>query len=301
VKAVWIARSVREQVGSHRALVAAAAATFCLLAVAAGGAKLGTKTAARWRAFAGQNVHVIAYLADDTDGERALGLAQILGRSATVAQATVLDPAEAFARLETSAVGAGVAPKTLENLEPTYFPRSIEIRLAPAPDLADRAALLAIRLREVPGIAQVDAMTSGLARLALWIDLGRRLGQGMLVALALVTLVALVAVFMRSRTTARQRSLVLAQLGDTATGIRLPTCLWMAAAALLGSGVGALLLRFAWRPLLSRLERSLGIVSTLAPPLLNPREVEIGLALVLLLGLFMGYFAAPLPRASDHA
>jgi hypothetical protein len=75
----------------------------------------------------------------------------------------------------------------------------------------------------------------------------------------------------------------------------------MAAAALLGSGVGALLLRFAWRPLLSRLERSLGIVSTLAPPLLNPREVEIGLALVLLLGLFMGYFAAPLPRASDHA
>ena len=168
------------------------------------------------------------------------------------------------------------------------------------PDLADHAALLAIRLREVPGIAQVDAMTSGLARLALWIDLGRRLGQGMLVALALVTLVALVAVFMRS-TTARQRSLVLAQLGDTATGIRLPTCLWMAAAALLGSGVGALLLRFAWRPLLSRLERSLGIVSTLAPPLLNPREVEIGLALVLLLGLFMGYFAAPLPRASDHA
>ena len=301
MRAVWIARSVREQVRDHRLLVFAAILAFCLLALAAGAAWLGTQTAARWRTFVGQNVHVIVYLADNVERERALGLAEILGRASTVAEATVVEPETAFARLETSAFGSGVARTSLESLEPSYFPRSIEIQLVPAADLAGRAAELVGRLREVPGVVQVDAMTSGLARLSVWIDLGRRLGEGMLAALALVTFASLMAVFLRSRRAARQRSMVLAQLGDTAASIRLPMCLWMAVAALVGGAAGAALLRFGWRPLLSHVERSLGIVSTLPLPLLGLRDLGIGLAIVLLFGLVLGYFATPLARARDHA
>ena len=298
---VWIARNVQRQVQAHRWVVLAACAAFCLLALVAGGARLGTRTVARWGAFVGQNIHVIVYLADDIDQDRALGLAELLRRVPAVVHVDTIEPASALARLGASAAAFGMDGKALDGLEPAYFPRSLEVSLAPAADLSQQASDLAKRLRAVPGVLQVDAMGSGLARLSVWVKLGHRLGAAALAALALVTLGTLVAVFLRSRGAVARWSALLMQLGETPTGIRLPASLWMAAAATVGSGTGALVLALAWQPLVGRLERSLGLAVNPPLPSLNGTELATGFAVVLLVGLAMGYCATPLPRNQDHA
>jgi hypothetical protein len=117
----------------------------------------------------------------------------------------------------------------------------------------------------------------------------------------LVTLAALAAVFLRSRGALAHRAFVLMQLGETASGIRLPASLWMTAAAAAGGGAGALVLTLGWQPLVSRLERSLGIVTNTPFPALGRADMATGFAVVLLAGLAMGYFATPLHRTQDRA
>jgi cell division protein FtsX len=297
----WTFRNIRRQVTGQPRIVLATAAAFFLLALVAGGARLGAQTVDRWAACVGQNVHLIAYLGDEVDPDSAAGLAQILGRTPAVARVNVVEPAQALARLSAMALSLASDARPLEGLEPGYFPRSLEISLAPASDLAGRAQELGKRLRAVPGVVEVDAMTSGLARLAVWVRLGRAVGLGILIALGLVAVLALVTVFLRSRANVAERAAVLAHLGETPVGIRLPAGAWTALAALAGGGAGALALRLGWRPALARLEDSLGIASARVATPLPGVEILAGLAFMLLAGLAMGYFATPLPADPDHA
>ncbi len=301
MSAIWIARHVHHQVQAHRPLVLATSAAFFLLALVAGGARLGARTVVRWGGIVGQNVHVIVYLSEEVDEDRARDLSEVLSRVPSVARVTTVEPAAALSRFSASAKAVGLDNKALEDLEPAYFPRSLEVNLMPAADLSERAADLAKRLRGVPGVLQVDAMGGGLARLSVWVKLGRRLGAIVLAALGLVALGALAAVFLRSRNAVSRRAAVLVQLGETASGIRLPGGMWMAAAAAIGGGAGALVLRLAWQPLVGRLEHSLGMVANPPFPFLSRTELALGLAAVLLIGLAMGYFAPPLPRMQDRA
>ncbi len=297
----WILRGARQQARTHLRVVIFAALAFCLLALVVGGGRLGTRTVDRWGALIGQNVHVIVYLSNDADPEVVSGLTNLLRRIPAVVGVRTVEPGEALARLRVVSAAIGSDPKALEGLEPGYFPRSLEVSLVPAADLVERAAELARRLRGVPGVEQVDAMTSGLARLAGWVGLGRRLGVALLVVCGLFTLSILVAVFLRSRSASRTRAMVLLQLGETNPVVRLPAGLWMGAAALLGGAAGSAMLVAAWRPLLARLERSLGIAGSTPLPSLPTVEMLGGLAVLALLGLGLGYFATPLPRAGDNA
>jgi len=274
---------------------------FCLLVVVTGAARLGIRTVERWGSFVGQNVHVIAYLVDDADPGVIRGLTELLGRVPTVTGVKVVDPAQALAHLRTVAASLGSEPKVLAGLEASYFPRSIEVSLAPAADLSERAANLAERLRAVPGVDQVDAMTGGLARLAAWVRLGRRLGAVLIAVFGLLSIAALLAVVVRSRNGAQNQAEVLLELGETSSAVRLPSSLWMCAAGLVGGTAGLLLLRVCWRPLLVRVESNLGIAASAPLPFLAGNEVAGGLAIVGLLGLVLGYFATPLPRADSHA
>jgi cell division protein FtsX len=294
MKPAWVGDEIVHQIRGHRALAMAAVAAYLLLALVAGGTWLGARTVSRWGAFVGQNVHVIVYLADDGDAERGPALAQILERVPTVQHVALVEPSQALAQLVDKAASFGANPKSLAGLEPAYFPRSLEVTLAPAADLASRASDLAKRLRGVPGILQVDAMSNGLARLSVWVRLGRSVGLAALLAFGLGTLAALVAVFLRSRSVARVQAGVLAQLGETALGIRLPSSLWMMVSAIVGGGLGAVLLKLAWRPLLTRLEASLGLPATIPLPSLGAVELAAGLAVILLLGVGLGYFAVPM-------
>jgi cell division protein FtsX len=301
LKAYWILRSVRQQARVHRRIVGSAVVAFFILAVVVGAARLGVPTVERWGSLVGQNVHVIAYLSDDADAGLVQGLTDLLGRVPSVAAVKVVDPAQALARLRAVSASLGTEPNILDGLEVGYFPRSIEVSLAPAADLSQRAADLAKRLRGVPGIDQVDAMTNGLARLAGWVKLGRRLGSILIAAFGLLSLAILAAVVLRTRSAGRIQAAVLVDLGETNAGVRLPTSLWMAAAALLGGAVGALLLRICWRPLLARLEGSLGIAAASPLPFFDGREILGGLAVACLVGLGLGYLATPLPKVGDHA
>lgn len=300
MRAAFTLRGVGQQARAHRRLALFAALAFCLLAVVVGVARLGTRTVDRWGAFVGQNVHVIVYLSEEAEPEVVLGLSELLRRIPTVAGAKTVEPSEALARLRSVSTSLGNDPKSLDGLEASYFPRSIEISLVPAADLSDRAADLARRLRVVPGVDQVDAMTGGLARLAGWVKLGRRLGLAVLVACSLFSLSILVAVLWRSRSVNHPRAAVLLQLGETNAGVRLPVGLWLAASALVGGSAGTVILCLGWRPLLSRLEHGLGIVVSAPLPILGRFEILGGLAGVLLLGLGLGYFATPLPKVGEH-
>jgi hypothetical protein len=60
-------------------------------------------------------------------------------------------------------------------------------------------------------------------------------------------------------------------------------------------------LALSWRPILALLESSLGIVPLTPSPWLAGTEIVAGLAFMAAAGLAMGYFATPLPPASDHA
>jgi cell division protein FtsX len=300
MRAAWILRTVRRQAERHRLTVLAAGASFFLLALLAGTTRLGARVVARWGGLVGQNVHLLVYLGDEMDEETSRDLAEILRRAPTVAQVAMVEPTQAFARFKTSALSFGADGKTLETLEPSYFPRSIEVRLIPAPDLGARADDLAKRLRGVPGVVQVDAMGTGLARLSAWSSFGKRLGTGALIALALLDVVALVAVFVRLRTALARRAAVLVQLGETTTGIRLPSGLWMAAAAAIGGAVAATTLSLGWQPLVGRIERSLGMLGSSSLPALGGAEVATGLAVLVALGLAFGYFATPVPESDSH-
>ncbi len=301
MRAIQVLRSGWQQAKAQRRVALFSAVAFCLLIVVAGGARLGTRTVFRWGSFVGQNVHVIVYLADEADPDVVSGLSELLRRIPTVAGVETVEPAEALARLRMVSASLGNDAKKLDGLEPGYFPRSIEVRLSPAADLSERAADLARRLRGVPGVEEVDPMTTGLARLAGWVKLGQRLGLALLVGAGLFALAVLVAVFLRSRNASQTRAAVLLELGETNVGVRLPTSLWMGVAALVGSGIGAGVLALAWRPLLGRLERGLGIVTPAPLPVLGGTEVLVGLAVALLLGLGLGYFATPLPKVVEHA
>jgi cell division protein FtsX len=291
---------VRRQAGLHRLTVLAAGASFFLLALLAGTTRLGARVVARWGGLVGQNVHLLVYLGDEMDEGTSRDLAEILRRVPTVAQVAVVEPAQAFARFKTSALSFGADEQTIETLEPAYFPRSIEIRLIPASDLGARADDLAKRLRGVPGVVQVDAMGAGLARLSAWSGFGKRLGMGVLIALALLDLVALVAVFVRLRTTLTRRAAVLVQLGETPSGIRLPSGLWMAVAAAIGGAVAATTLSLLWHSLVGRVERSLGMLGTSPVPALGRTEVATGLAVLVAVGLVLGYLATPVPESDSH-
>ena len=94
---------------------------------------------------------------------------------------------------------------------------------------------------------------------------------------------------------------MLVQLGETTSGIRLPSSLGMALAALAGGGIGALSLALAWRPLVHRLEASLGMVAATPLPRLGRSEMAVGIALVVLAGLALGFFATPIPQTDDDA
>lgn len=301
MKAGWVLRTARRQIQLHRLLVAAAAASFFLLAVFAGGSRLGVRTVGRWGGFVGQNVHLIVYLGERMNEEDAVDLAAILRRIPNVAQVIPVDPVQALENFKTSALAFGADTKTLETLEPAYFPRSLEVHLVPSADLSASATDLAKRVRSVPGVVQVDAMSSGLARLSVWSHFGKRLGMLVLGAFGLLSLASVVAVFVRVRGALARRTAVLVQLGETSSGVRLPSTVWMAVTAALGGGAAAGVLALGWQPLLGRLEHSLGMAAAAPLPVLGRGEIAAGLATLVAVGLALGYLATPATKDDGHA
>jgi len=311
VKAGFTMGIVRHQLATQRRLMACATLAFCLVTVSAWSGRLGVRTVTRWASFAEQNVNVIAYLSTSAAGaapsaasanaspDLAQELRALVLRVPGVADARIVEPAEALAQLRALSTSLDADAAALAPLEPGFFPRSIEIRLLPTPELPERALALAQRLRNVPGVEQVDAMTSGLARLAAWLKLARRFGWALLGASGLLSLLMLVAVCVHHQGAIRIRTTVLMQLGAGEVSVRTPAAVCMALCALAGGALGAAALGLTWRPLLTAIEHGLGIASPGPLPALTHTEILAGLSAVCLLGLGLGYQGTPLPKSGD--
>ena len=172
-------------------------------------------------------------------------------------------------------------------MEPDFLPTSLEIVLAPGPDLPRRAADVALRLRRMPGVASVDAMTVGLARVAGFEALARRLAGLLGGAAVLVAIALCAAVIGRERGRLREEAEALALVGVQPTAARLPAGLVGMLAALVGGLCGL--------QAGSRLATAV-FGSALQRPALPGSEVLLGLAVLAVAGIAVGCLSVPARR-----
>jgi len=295
----WILRRARRQAVSQRRALWIAAGSFLVLALVSGVTVLGLRATRGWIGTVGQGVHVIAFLRDEMEPDQATQLTDLLRRRPGVASVRLVEPAEALVRLRDAARLSPAAGSWLNDLEPGYFPRSIEVALAASADLPQRAAELSRRLRGVAGVAGVDAMTDGVARLGAWVRFGQRLGWAVVLAAGIAALSFLVGTVLRGREARRRQAKVLVILGETAASIRLPGNIALAAAGLLGALAAMLVLRLAWPALLTTVEGALGIAPTPVGFFLASWESAVGLLAAPMLGWVLGYVSTPVSGWGD--
>jgi cell division protein FtsX len=295
VTARWLVRrslaEARRRAGSAVALTAALA----LLAMVTGGALLGARTMRAFGPLLQHNVHVIAYLGDELGPAERARLLAALHQIPGVEGARLVEPDEALARLRAAAESLGGAP-AVAGIEPGFLPRSVEIAVAGGPEMPARTAELAARLRKLPGVVEVDAMSAGLARLLSWVALAGRLGVAGLAIAGFAALVALALALTAGRAQRRREAEVLALLGETPSGIRRPASLTGALAALLGAGLGALIVELLFPRALHALEHAVGLGRLTVAPALAGREIAVALVVAALLGWCAGQIASPLAK-----
>ncbi|MGB8294096.1 MAG: permease-like cell division protein FtsX [Polyangia bacterium] len=295
----WILRRARRQSAPQRRVLWAAAGSFLVLGLVAGATVLGLRATRGWMSTVGQGVHVIAFLRDEMEPDQVAQLTDLLRRRPGVDRVRLVEPAEALARLRDAARSSPAAGSWLNDLEPGYFPRSIEVALIASVDLPQRAAELSRRLRGLAGVAEVDAMADGVARLGAWVRFGQRLGWAVVLAAGFAALSFLVSTVLRGREARRRQAQVLVILGETAGCIRLPANIALASAGLMGALAALVVLRLAWPALLIAVEGALGIASTPAGISLGLWESTVGLLAAPLLGWVLGYISTPVPSWVD--
>jgi cell division protein FtsX len=148
-------------------------------------------------------------------------------------------------------------------------------------------------------VAEVDAMTNGVARLAAWVHFGQRLGWAVVLAGGIVALSLLVGTVVRGRESRRRQAQVLVILGETARNIRLPANIALAAAGLTGALAALVVLGLAWPALLGAVEGALGIMPTPAGLFLGFWESAVALLAAPIIGWVLGYLATPVPGWVD--
>jgi cell division protein FtsX len=295
--AAWVLRRTRHQLGTQRSLVWASTGAFLILVLVVGSALLAVRAAQGWLGAVGKGVGVLVFLRDETTAEQAEQMATLLRRTPGVEQARMVEPAEALVRLRDSERRSGSAG-WMDDLEPGYFPRSLELTLSPSGNVAQRATQIAQRLRSLPGVAQVDAMPEGAARLDAWVRFGQRLGWTVALAALLAAVVVLMAAVGRGRETRKRNAQVLLLLGETKRHARLSSNILLSASGFIGAFVALVTLRLTWPALLMSAERWLG-VSLGGPSLLGPVETALCLVLAPLLGWSLGYLATPISDLAD--
>jgi cell division protein FtsX len=288
----WTLRRLRREAGRRAGSLTALAAAVALVAGVAGGALLGARTTRAIEPLLEHNVHVIAYLGDELAPAARERLVTALRQIPGVDRARLVEPDEALARLRAAAESLGGAP-AVSGLEAGFLPRSVEISVAGGAEMPARTAELAARLRKLPGVVEVDAMSAGLARLLSWMALGRRLGLGALAVAGLAGAVALGLAVTAGRGRRRREAEVLALLGETPSGIRRVASISGAAAALLGAGAALAGLLAVFPRVLRAIEGAVGLGPLASVPALANREIAIGLVLALGLGWLAGHLATP--------
>jgi cell division protein FtsX len=268
------------------------AAAFVAIAALGSAAHILQRQSALGAARLAGEAHLIAYLDDGLSVERAESLRSAFARLPSVTEVRQVDGARALSELSRQLRGLGEGPDAptvagsgaLSDLEAGFLPTSLEIVLAPGLALEKRTTDVAIRLRRLPGVSAVDALTEGMDRLAAFQALARRLARffgAAAIAAAVILGAALVA---RERRRRLEEARALAQIGASPASLWIPASLVSALAALVGGAVGL------------GLGRALG--ATLFDPGLAldpvPARAWLGaLAILLATGLLVGRLSIP--------
>jgi cell division protein FtsX len=294
----WTWRRIGREARRHAGSLTALAAAMAFAAAVTAAAVLGARTAAGLVPLLEQNVHVIAYLDDQIGAPEQARLVQAVRQVPGVAAARLVEPEEAMAQLRAAVTSLG-GGGAVGALEPGFLPRSVEIAVAPGPSLPARTTELAARLRQIPGVREVDSMTEGVARLLSWIALGRRVAWGALALAVLAALSALLLALVAARGRRRDEAAVLTLLGESPSGIRRPVCLATSAAAVIGASVGLGALLAVFPRAVRELESAIGLGSLGHAPTLDAKTVALTLAAALLIGWLAGRIVSPRAEARD--
>ena len=288
----WILRRVQREARRRAGSLAALAAAVAVVAVVAGATLLGVRTTRAVVPLLEHNVHVIAYLGDQLGAAERSRLLAALEKIPGVQRARLVESDEALVRLRAAADSLG-GPQAVAGIEPGFLPRSVEISVAGGADMPARTAELAARLRQLPGVVEVDAMSAGLSRLVSWMSLARRFGVAALAVAVLAGLIALSLALLSARSGRRRDAEVLSLLGESPAGIRREASITGAGAALLGALGGMVVLVAFFPRVLRGIESAVGLGPLAAAPSLGLREVGIALAVALVIGWLGGYISTP--------
>jgi cell division protein FtsX len=295
----WLLKRAAREARRRKLGLVALTGAMAMAAALGGAGLLGARAGAAVLPRLQQQVHVIAYLDDGLGPAERDSLVEALRRIPGVEQARLVGPDEALARLRAAAASLG-GPSAIGAVEAGFLPRSVEIAVRPATDMASRTAELAARLRKIPGLSEVDDMSEGLGRLESWLALARRLG---LVALALAAVAAAagVATALVGWPARRREAEVLRLLGESPLGITLPASLTGAAAALLGTLIGLVVTAALFPRLVASFEASVRLGPLGAVPALGARELAMAVVAAIVVGALAGHLGARAPRQMRDA
>jgi cell division protein FtsX len=304
----WVLRRTGREALRHKASVVALVGAFAALAALGAVAAFGARAADALAPFIEHDVHVIAYLQDKVSSDRIDAISGILTRLPGVKSVASIDSGEAARRLRAEAAALRGGSALVDGFEDGFLPRTLEIALEPSDNLTARAIDLADRLRKIAGIAEVDAMENGLFRLVAWLNLARRAGQ-VIFALALMAgLAALAWSVGKARDRRREQADTLSLLGESPSGIRLPSGIIGVTAAFVGTVVGVGTASIVFGSIFESVLRAFGGASfaagsSIGPvklvPSLGSAELALLFSLAAVTGWFSGRLATPLPRVRD--
>ena len=287
----WLLRRTWRRLGRRKLAFAGLALAFAALAALGAGARTLARESVATTARLTEEAHVIAYLKDDVAPAEVRALAAAFARLPGVQTVREVDGRGALAELERELRALGESPALVAGVEADFLPTSLEIVLAPGPDLPRRAADVALRLKRLPGVASVDAMTAGLAKLAGFETLALRLA-GLLGAAAVLVAIALcAAVIWRERGRLSEEAEALALMGIPMAAARVPAGL----VGLLAGVAGGLLGLLAG----SRLVVLVFVGGGRAG--LPGNELLLGLLLLATAGVAVGCLSVPARRMADAA
>ena len=248
-------KGLRQQLGTQMMSVATVAlALFCMA-----GALLVLENAGAMVRRWGAPVKVTVFLTEGATVDQVDGLRHALAALPEVEEARYVSSAEARQSLSTG------GDRTVATAPVELFPATIELRLVPSAVSAERVASVALRVRRIPMVAEVETYRGFTERLR-GLLVGGRAAAGVIALGVLLCVFAVVSNTVRMSLAARLREIeVLRLVGATRGYIRAP---FLIEGAMLG-GAGALaavlLLGVVFAMVRSQYEVSLGAVLGLHP------------------------------------
>lgn len=248
-------KGLRQQFGTQMLSVATVAlALFCMA-----GALLVLENAGAMVRRWGSPVKVTVFLAEGATVDQVDTLRRALAALPEVEDARYVSSAEARQSLSQggdSTVGA--APVEL-------FPATIELRLVPSAVTAERVASVALRVRRIPMVAEVETYRGFTERLR-GLLAGGRAAAGVVALGVLLCVFAVVSNTVRMSLAARLREIeVLRLVGATRSYIRGPFLIEGAMLGTIGAAVAIVVLGVVFMTMRSQFETSLGTVIGLHP------------------------------------